>query len=70
MHLYPEEVRDRESKRKLRKMRYVVYDCGCKLFNVLIVPHQCDLHKKGVKTTGPMMTPEGDPYFINPRHIC
>jgi len=70
MFLYPEEVRDNEIRRRIRKLRYVVYECGCRIFNVSIVPWKCDLHEEEVRMTGPMYTPEGESYFINPRYIC
>lgn len=70
MYLYPEEVKDYEMRRRIRQLRYVVYECGCVKYNVSIVPWQCGIHKKEVKVTGPMFLPSGEPYFVNPRHIC
>ena len=70
MYLYPEEVKDNEINRKVRKLRFVIYECGCQIFNVSIVPWRCDIHRKEVRMTGPMFTPEGEPFIIDPRHVC
>ena len=77
MFQYPEEIKDECIKRRLRRMRWVAYLCGCKLHNVVIVPYQCDIHKKGVWATGPMFpygesfpVLSGEPYMLDPRHVC
>jgi len=70
MILYPEEIKDNEMQRKVRKLRYVIYECGCKVFNIFVVPWVCSTHRKGIRRTGPMFMPSGDPFFIDSRHIC
>jgi len=69
MYRYPEEIRDLEIKRKIRKMRWVVYACGCRINNIFIIPKECDAHKEKIKMTGPMFL-YGEPFFIDPRHVC
>ena len=68
MYRYPEEIRDLEIKRKVRKMRWVVYLCGCRINNIFIVPKECSTHKKKIKMTGPMI-PYGEPFPIDPRNL-
>lgn len=69
MYMYPEEVKDFEIRRKLRKMRWVRFTCGCTVRDIFIIPEKCKVHDKGVFMTGPML-PYGEPFLINSRNLC